>query len=60
MTNQEMINEHKRLVEVLLHGTDAQRKTEAVKQMKELKTMMSETKPEKANDKKSLAIKGLV
>jgi hypothetical protein len=59
-----MIEEHKTLVNVLLHGTKEQRKNEAFKQLKELKGYMKEvnsSKTSKKIDKKTLlGIKGLV
>ena len=61
---QDLIREHKRLVQILLHGSDAERKNEALIQMKELKGYMAgketQGKSKNLSTKELLAIKGLV
>jgi len=46
----ELIDEHKKLVQVLRHGTDTEQKKEAERQLKELKEMLN--KEEKNSDDK--------
>jgi hypothetical protein len=52
-TKPELIEEHRRLVEILRHGSKSEQKKEAAKQLKELKQMIKgDSEEDKANEKK--------